>query len=70
MSIQDKVIIWLLIGYIIFLLVEGILFDEIQRWKSIYNEEKRKNQLMHDELEHRYSEGWSDGYNERRNERW
>lgn len=70
MSIQDKVIIWLLIGYIIFLLVEGILFDEIQKWKSISNEEKRKNQLMHEELEKRYDEGWSDGYNERRNERW
>ena len=70
MNTQDKVIIWLLIGYIIFLLVEGILFDEIQRWKAICAEEKRKKQLLHDELEHRYYEGWSDGYNERRNEKW
>lgn len=70
MSTSDKVIIWLLIGYIIFLLVEGILFDEIQRWKAICTEEKRKNQLMHDELERRYYEGWSDGYTERRNEKW
>lgn len=55
---------------IVFIFVEAILFDEIQRLNGIIEEYKRKNKWMHEQLEKRYSEGWADGYDERRNERW
>lgn len=60
----------LLLIVALMLVIEAILFDEIQRWKGKIEEEKRKNKWMHEQLENRYSEGWADGYNERRNERW
>lgn len=60
----------LLLIVALMLVVEAILFDEIQKWKARIEEEKRKNKWMQQQLEKRYDEGWVDGYKEREKERW
>lgn len=60
----------LLLIVALMLVVEAVLFDEIQKWKTRIEEEKRKNKWMQQQLENRYDEGWVDGYKEREKERW
>lgn len=60
----------LLLIVALMLVVEAVLFDEIQKWKARIEEEKRKNKWMQQQLENRYDEGWVDGYKEREKERW
>lgn len=58
-------ILTLLIALIVMLLIEGILFDEIQKYKQMWLEEVKKNSKLKGKLEEQYNSGWSDGFNER-----
>lgn len=58
-------ILTLLIALIVMLLIEGILFDEIQKYKQMWLEEVKKNSKLKGKLEEQYNAGWSDGFNER-----
>lgn len=58
-------ILALLITLIVMLLIEGILYDEIQKYKNMWLTEVKKNSKLKGKLEERYNAGWADGFNER-----
>lgn len=58
-------ILALLIALIVMLLIEGILYDEIQKYKNMWLTELKKNSKLKGKLEEQYNAGWADGFNER-----